>query len=303
MVYCIDSSLSYSSKTIQDALKWAIVFLTEKKNISLSKEEILKKSRAILSSLIHKDPSFCIAYPDHVLTREEWEKFQEAITLLAQGHPLSRILGTREFWGLSFSLNADTLDPRPDSETLIEAVLTWVKAHNLGKAPLRILDLGTGSGCLLLSLLTELPNASGVGVDISPNALTKAQENAKALGLSQRVSFINSSWTQGLTGQFDIVISNPPYIPTEEIASLEANVREFDPLRALDGGKEGLDCYRLILKDLSRLLAPTHRCFFEMGSTQEKSLSDLCQSFGYNVLQTHYDLENRPRVLSFALRT
>lgn len=290
-----------SPKFIQNALRWANSSLEQSK-FFLSEEDIRKKSRIILSSLLQKDPSFCIAYPDHILTQEEWEKFQTAITLLSQGHPLSRILGTREFWGLPFSLNEDTLDPRPDSETLIEAVLTWVKAHNMEKAPLRILDLGTGSGCLLLALLSELPNALGIGVDISQNALAQAQENADALGLSQRVSFINTSWTQGLNGLFDIIISNPPYIPTEEIASLEANVREFDPLRALDGGKEGLDCYKLILGDLSRLLAPTHRCFFEMGSTQEKSLSELCQSYGYNALHTHYDLENRPRVLSFSFK-
>lgn len=288
--------------SIQEALIWSNEFLNNnqsKESSYLSAGEILKKSRTLLCEILSKDPSFSFAYPNHLLSLSEFKAFQKAIYLLARGYPLSRILNKREFWGLPFSLNADTLDPRPESETLVETVLSWLDNQKTRQTPLRLLDLGTGSGCLILSLLTELSNATGIAVDLSFNALLQTQKNAEFLGLSKRISLINTSWTNSLKGPFDIVISNPPYIAREELALCDPIVKRFDPPLALEGGKDGLVCYKKILEEIPSLLAPQHRCFFEIGSSQEKDLFLLCKAFGYKDIQINLDLEKRPRVISF----
>ena len=158
--------------------------------------------------------------------------------------PVSRILGRREFWSLDFHLSPATLDPRPDSETVIEEALAGLPDK---KAPVSVLDLGTGTGCLLLALLSELPNASGTGVDKSEEAVVTATANARRLGLGQRARFAVGNWGSGLTECFDLVISNPPYIPEGEIETLAPEVVRFDPVAALAGGPDGLDAYRAIV--------------------------------------------------------
>lgn len=167
------------------------------------------------------------------------------------GEPVSRILGRREFWGLDFAVTPAVLDPRADSETLVAAALDLLRGV---EAP-RILDLGTGSGCLLLALLAERPDALGVGVDISAAALDVARANAVALGLAARAGFVAADWTAGVDGVFDLVVSNPPYIVSAGIAALDAGVRDHDPRLALDGGADGLDAYRALARALPPVLA------------------------------------------------
>jgi len=174
---------------------------------------------------------------DQEVPAAQQEAVQRAIARRSGREPASQILGWREFWGLRFLVDNTVLTPRPDSETLIEATLGRIADRN---RPLRLLDLGTGSGCLALALLSELPNAQAVAVDRSPQALTIAARNAHALGLADRIVFRCGSWTAGLAGSFEIAVCNPPYIPTAEITRLEPEVRNYEPRLALDGGADGL---------------------------------------------------------------
>lgn len=207
--------------------------------------------------------------------------------------PVSRILGRREFWGLAFSLSPATLDPRPDSETLIETALDCMREI---AAP-SILDLGTGTGCLLLALLHEREDARGLGIDISATALDMAKRNAAALGLAARASFREGNWGEGLNGRFDLVISNPPYIARADIAALEEEVRAHDPLRALDGGVDGLDAYRALAQQLPALLKPGVAAVIELGQGQEAAVRALFVAAGLDVAPAAPDLSGVPRAL------
>lgn len=189
--------------------------------------------------------------------------------------PLSRILGRRAFHGLDLALNAATLDPRPDTETLVEAVLAHVAAEVRAEAPLRILDLGTGTGAILLALLTQLPQATGLGVDIADEAVHMAAENARHHGLEARAAFRCGDLMAGLADRFDILVSNPPYIPSGEIAGLEPEVRFHDPHLALDGGADGLDFYRRILASLEGNLVPGGLLAFEVGFGQAEAVAGM----------------------------
>ncbi len=182
--------------------------------------------------------------------------------------PLAYILGRREFWGLMFEVSPATLIPRPDSETLVEAALA-------AGPYARVLDLGTGTGCLLLAVLHEFPSAFGIGVDISPAAAALAARNAAALKISDRAAFFAGSWADALDQQFDLVLSNPPYIPATEILTLMPEVQKFEPVGALDGGVDGLDAYRKIVGNLPRLLAPGGRAILELGVGQAKAVAEL----------------------------
>lgn len=220
--------------------------------------------------------------------------FDTAIQRRAHREPVSRILGTRGFWSLDFELGAATLDPRPDSETLIEAVLDHVASRD---APLRILDLGTGTGCLLLSVLAEYPNARGTGIDISPDCVELATRNAVANGLADRVSFQVGNWDDGLDGIFDVIMCNPPYIPTSVVAELEPEVAAHDPVTALDGGADGLDCYRDLAQGFHRILAENGSVFLEIGHDQRWDVSRLMHARGLNIISTRADLAGHDRCL------
>ena len=209
------------------------------------------------------------------------------------GEPVSRILGLREFWGLPFAVTSATLDPRPDSETLVEVALKKLES---AERP-RILDLGTGTGCLLLALLHERSDASGTGVDISGDALAVAAANAERLGLSARAAFHRASWTQGIDGVFDLVISNPPYIRHSDIASLDREVREHDPLLALDGGDDGLDAYRALAASIPDVLTQEGHAVIELGSGQADEVRALFESAGMAVPCIVADLSGIPRAL------
>lgn len=210
----------------------------------------------------------------------------------AAREPMSHILGRRGFWTLEFEVTADTLDPRPDTETLVEAVLDAVEDR---ARPLRLLDLGTGTGCILLSLLSEMGHATGLGIDASPGALAVARRNAAALGLDGRAEFRQGDWCRGLEESFDIVVSNPPYIPEAEIDGLEPEVARYEPRSALAGGADGLDCYRRLAPQVARLLAPGGICAFEVGAGQAGDVAGLLAEAGLPGAAIRRDLGNVER--------
>jgi release factor glutamine methyltransferase len=198
----------------------------------------------------------------------------------AEGAPIAYLLSSKEFWSLDFLVTGATLVPRPDSETLVEAALARCAEWS---RPWRVADLGTGSGCLLLAFLSERPNATGVGVDASFDALSVARANAHAHRFDARARFVCADWTSALAGPFDLVFANPPYIPSEDIPLLSREVRDYEPFEALDGGPDGLDHYRAILADLPRLLAPGGYAVFEVGQGQALTVADLCENADLNV--------------------
>ncbi|GLK68439.1 peptide chain release factor N(5)-glutamine methyltransferase [Hansschlegelia plantiphila] len=210
------------------------------------------------------------------------------------GEPVARITGRREFWGLDFALAPETLVPRPDTETVVEAALAEVGDPD---RPLRVLDLGTGSGCLLLAVMSELPEAFGVGVDLSPVAAATARANAQALGLGGRTGFVVGDWSASISGSFDLVVSNPPYIVSGEIAELDKDVRDHDPRLALDGGPDGLHHYREILGQAAPLLSPGAAMVLELGAGQGPEVSGLALDAGLKIRRIVPDLAGVPRAL------
>ena len=210
--------------------------------------------------------------------------------------PVSRIAGEREFYGLPLRLNAATLDPRPDTETLVEAVLAEARGGRFGASP-RILDLGTGTGAILLALLSVLPEASGLGIDIAAEAVEAARENAAWLGLARRAEFRVGDLFEGLSGPFGIIVSNPPYIPSGDIPALDAEVRLHDPLRALDGGVDGLDFYRQIAREASRFLDAGGLLAVEVGVGQAEDVAALFVASGLVPGPIRRDLSGIERVV------
>jgi release factor glutamine methyltransferase len=208
--------------------------------------------------------------------------------------PVGRILGRREFWGLSFELSPETLEPRQDTETVVETALAFVPDR---QARLRLLDLGTGSGCLLVALLHELPRATGVGLDRSGGALAAARRNALRNRVADRAAFVASDWAAALRGRFDLTVSNPPYIPTPHLPGLAPEVRGHDPMAALDGGYDGLAAYQAIFAAVPDLLAPGGTLVVEIGSAQERDIRALAIDAGLNVLKVASDLAGHPRVV------
>lgn len=214
----------------------------------------------------------------------------------SKAEPASKILGKRGFWKGEFKTSVDVLDPRPDSETLIETVLKYVPDKS---APLRILDIGTGSGCLLFSVLDEYKNATGVGVDKSEKALSVAAQNKKnRMTELRQTDFMQADWTDGL-GQFDVIISNPPYIKSADIEGLDVAVKKYDPLLALDGGTDGLDAYRALADGLGQLCRPGTKIFFEIGQGQETDVREIMAQHGFEFLSEHKDLGGIIRVVVF----
>lgn len=221
------------------------------------------------------------------MTEAEQEQFQALLVRRERREPIAHITGRREFWSLSFTVTADTLDPRPDSETVIEAVLAAVPDRTQA---LNVLDFGTGTGCLLLATLSEYPNAVGLGIDRSEGALAVARGNASALGLEQRAQFRTGDWGAGIHGLFHVILSNPPYIPDNDIAGLEAEVAAFEPWSALAGGPDGLDCYRALAPDIARLLAPGGVAVLEVGQGQAADVAAILQAAGLIPQGVRHDL-------------
>ena len=234
------------------------------------------------------------AYPSHLVTEAEQEAFESYVMRRLAREPVSRIMGVREFWSLPFKISPHTLDPRPDSETLIDAVLSSV---DKSAKSLSVLDLGTGSGCLLLALLSELPQAFGWGIDQSKEALTVAQENATALSLESRSTFLMGNWGAGLARTFDVIISNPPYIPQADESVLERDVVDYDPSSALFAGEDGLDAYRVLMPDVKNLLAPKGKFFLEIGEGQEDAVSEIITQCDLEFVSQKRDIQKTVRCI------
>lgn len=216
--------------------------------------------------------------------------FDSVIARRTAHEPLALIIGWKEFWSLRFRVSSATLIPRPDSETLVEAALA------VCPSPARVLDLGTGTGCLLLSVLRERPNAFGVGIDLSPAAARLAAGNAESLGLADRAAFLCGDWTHALSARFDLVLSNPPYIPGGDLAGLMPEVARFEPVTALDGGESGLTAYRAIVSALPALLNPAGVAVLELGIGQRDAVAALARAAGMAV-ESKNDLAGIPRAL------
>ncbi len=221
-------------------------------------------------------------------------RFMQLVERRRAREPMAYVLGEREFWSLRLAVSPAVLVPRPDSETLVAALLQRQQPRD---AALRILDLGTGSGCLLLALLGELPAATGVGVDLSAAALAVAADNARSLGLATRCRFIRGSWGRALQGRFDLIVSNPPYIPSAQLDQLQPEVAKFEPRLALAAGQDGLDAYRALLPDVARLLAPEGWAALELGEGQAGAVSDLARAAGLVVSAIEPDLAGIDRCL------
>jgi release factor glutamine methyltransferase len=242
-----------------------------------------RDARLLLASALNVDQAAILARDDLAVAAPVEALFRAHIARRAAREPVSRILGRRGFWTLDLAITPDTLDPRPDSETVIEATLAAIADR---EAPLRVLDLGTGSGCLLLALLSELPRAFGIGVDRAAGAARTARVNAVAARLADRAQFVVGEWTTALAGRFDVVVGNPPYIRRDEMQRLMPEVARFDPVLALDGGPDGLDAYRAILDDLPRVLAPKAVIALEIGAGQGDAVATL-------VSAAHLELRGR----------
>ncbi|MBX9977170.1 MAG: peptide chain release factor N(5)-glutamine methyltransferase [Alphaproteobacteria bacterium] len=253
--------------------------------------------RVLLGHLTEKTPEFYFMHPDTVISKDVESQLEKCIDRLCQNEPLSKIMGKREFYGRIFTVTKDTLDPRQDTETLIDAALKYKKT--LPK-PLSILDLGTGTGCMVLTLLAEISLATGMGVDISKKALDVAYNNAKALHLEDRVTFKHSNWFETIMDDemFALIVSNPPYIANHEI--LDPNVYNFDPHSALFAGSEGLDAYEVIAKDIKKHLLPQGKLLIEFGHGQEKAVIHIFESSGLKHIESFHDLSGIIRCAIFA---
>jgi release factor glutamine methyltransferase len=240
-----------------------------------------------------------VARAGEALQPEAAARLEALVRRRASREPISRITGTREFYGRSFVVDDSALDPRPDTETLIEAALALIDKTGRWEEPLRLLDLGTGTGCILLTLLDELPKARGLGTDLSPAALRLAEANARRLGVADRASFLASDWLDAIHGEFDLIVSNPPYIASGEIKRLAPEVAHHDPYLALDGGADGLEAYRRIAAGAARLLAPKGAILVEIGASQAPAVAGLLRDGGFLVANDgpSFDLGGRPRVV------
>lgn len=269
----------------------------ERAMIQAGFQEASQEAKWLLGAAVNREGAFVTLNPSYSPTSAEEKIIQDWLARRLKGEPLSRIKGMREFWSLPFQLNEHTLDPRPESELILEAVLKWIGPRI--KESWRLLDLGTGSGCLLISLLHELKNASGVGVDIEEKALSMAQKNAEFNGVLPRAHFQISNWGEGIREEFDIIVSNPPYIPLQEKETLEKAVLIYDPAQALFGGEDGLDCYALLAKAIPHRLAPGGLVVLEIGIGQSSSVISLFQEQGFQHLFILKDLQGIERTLAF----
>lgn len=254
-------------------------------------------ARLLLGLVLGGGSEKVLAEKGRNLSEDEARHFDDVLARRLNREPISHILGTKEFWSLDYKVTTATLTPRPDTETVIDAVLNACTTP-----PARIVDLGTGTGCILLSLLGEWPDASGVGVDVSEAALEVAQANANALALADRTRFVRADWTvagwhDALGGPFDVMVSNPPYIPSADIETLQDDVRMFEPHLALDGGLDGLDAYRILVNAAKALLVDDGVLAFEVGIGQSEDVKHIIAGAGLRFVDVVKDLAGIDRAV------
>lgn len=255
-------------------------------------------ARILLGAVLGLDLTGLIAQATRTLTGAEAARLAQHAQRRIAGEPVARILGVREFWGLPFRLSEATLVPRPDTETVVERALELFRERQMSHPP-RIADIGTGSGAILLALLHEIPDAFGVGTDLSLSALDTAKGNAAALGLAGRAAFVACSYAAALRGPFDLIVSNPPYIPSGEIPKLGIEVREHDPHLALDGGNDGYDAYRALIPQATERLASGGALIIEAGQGQARDIETLMTAAALSVDRPpKADLAGIPRAVS-----
>lgn len=267
-----------------------IIRETAEKMTSAGIENAQLDVKILLCEVLNVDRSGLLFY-DKPLSEEQKERFVDLLAQRLARKPVDKILGLKGFYKYDFKVNEYVLSPRPDTETLVEAAVEFVKLHEVRN----ILDLGTGSGCILLSILADFPELSGTGIDKSAAALEIARENAERLGVSDRVQWVEGSWfEESLPGKlgkrFDIVVTNPPYIPSGDIASLDPEVRRYDPLSALDGGDDGFKDYRRIAETAPQFLTEGGLIFIEAGIGQAAEIARLFCSYDFKLLQIVKDL-------------
>jgi release factor glutamine methyltransferase len=248
------------------------------KNSALDSAEL--DARILVGAALSLDLTGMIAAASRVLTADESIRIEDFAHRRLAGEPVARLLGLKEFWGLPLKLSAATLVPRPDTETVVELALEMLRAGADPDRALRIADLGTGSGAILLALLSESPDAFGIGTDISEAALHTASSNAVRLGLTPRAAFVACDYAAALSGPFDLIVSNPPYIRSADIAGLATEVRDHDPIAALDGGADGFDAYRALIPQAARLLAFRGVLVVEAGHGQSSAIGELMTAAG-----------------------
>jgi len=257
-------------------------------------------ARLLLGAVLRLDLTGLITKAEQRLTTSDAARLKDLVQRRIGGEPVARLLGHKEFWGLDFQLSPATLVPRPDTETVVEAALDVLRAEGAANRPLRIADLGTGSGAILLALLHELPAAHGIGTDISLAALQTARKNANRLGLGSRATFVLSHFAAALAGPCDLIVSNPPYIRSSDIPALATEVREHDPHRALDGGGDGLEAYRTIVRQVIDLLEPAGTLILEIGQHQSDDVTRLGAAAGLAADgPARTDLAGVPRAVIF----
>lgn len=257
-------------------------------------EDAMREARLILGHALGAGPAIALLAPERILAPEDAVALEGIVSRREAREPFAKIVGEREFWSLPFRVDVATLDPRPESETIVDGVLARMTDR---QTPASVLDLGTGTGCLLLAILTELPRARGLGIDLSPAALAIAEGNAHRLGLAARAAFRQGDFGLGLEGPFDIVVSNPPYIATGEIDHLMPEVARYEPRIALDGGPDGLRAMRALARDLGRLLSPQGFAAIEIGCDQGEAAAAIFTASGLAIAALRHDFADNPRVL------
>jgi release factor glutamine methyltransferase len=261
---------SFAGQTVETARR---TLTARFKSAAIESAEL--DARMLAGHVLGLDLTGLITSAQRPITEDESARLENFAHRRLAGEPVARIVGEKEFWGLPLALSPATLVPRPDTETVVELALELLRADGVTGRPLRIADLGTGSGAILLALLSELPTAQGFGTDISEPALQTAAANAISTGLANRVTFIACDYASGLSGHFDLIVSNPPYIRAADIAGLAVEVRDHDPRAALDGGADGLDAYRALIPQAADLLAPGAILVVEAGEGQSGPINGL----------------------------
>jgi release factor glutamine methyltransferase len=254
-----------------------------------------REARLLLAHVTESEATDLALNPDRIVSDKDAACFTDLVARRETHEPFAYITGRRDFWTLELEVSPDTLIPRPDTETLVEAALKFAGSP---AAPLSILDLGTGSGAILLALLAELPRAEGFGVDVSDGALAVARRNALRAGLGARARFARSSWWSHVSGTFDLIVSNPPYIPSADISGLDADVRDYEPRLALDGGPDGLGAYRAILSVVLAHLSPGGALIVEVGAGQAGDVAAMMRASGLSETAIRRDLGGHERVVT-----
>ena len=255
-------------------------------------DEPTREARLLLSYVTGLPASQIFIHPDRELNSVEYKNLEGLVSRRLNHEPISHLLGRREFWSLNFLVGPQVLDPRPASETLVETAFKYFNDQN---ASFSVLDLGTGSGCLVLSVLSERPHAGGLGIDVSSAALGIARQNAILHSLSERVSFKYGDWAKNLDGEFDLILCNPPYIAAHEMNNLASGIINFEPSIALFGGVDGLNAYRKLSDDIAKLLSPKGIAIIECGQGQSESVNKILKKAGLTQIDTNKDISGITR--------